>query len=517
MNKTFGQFMAENPNFWDSHSNYPAAVQSIVDDWFFYRELCSSSDIKFEKMFNRKLDILEEQFKDMYSKYMELQSIDPTTLEIMDRTINRLKNSEIGKVIERAIEDSVSNTRTLNTATAHTGTETTDTDATTTNALQDLRTLATSHTKTGTEDTDTTSTGTVSDSGSNSGDVQNSDYPMSSPTLGFENYVSTAQHTAGTSSNTRTDNLAGTNDTTYNTTDAESGTVTDAHTGTVTEAADTTLTHNTNIAETGTISDAAEKTTTDNTNATETGEDNENVEEIYTRKGNLIEMFEKYFSVVKRTNAIAWLLDKLEVCFIQIFDEDEESESSSSGSSEDLAELQRRVNELIVTVTKMEAGETGPYRIFDLASEMNEAYSNQELQIGSVMFVKEDDVTTINPYEDDGQGTNNATLQFQGPDGVQYSLTITVNSNLERLSPQYNSNLYTYFNQFYVLPETLTDIYDHYTIKNGYGNTVYPYYNFDNDAQPYSAELDFETRDVGHSNSFYMVDTSGDIKFLRSV
>lgn len=517
MNKTFGQFMAENPNFWEFHNQYPAAVQSIIDDWFFYRELCSSSDIKFEKMFNRKLDILEEQFKDMYYKYMELQDIDPTTLEVMDRTINRLKNSEIGKVIERAIEDNVSNTRTLNTATAHTGTETTDTDATTTNALQDLRTLATSHSKTGTEDTDTTSTGTVSDSGSNSEDVQNSDYPMSSPTLGFENYVSAARHTAGSNSNTRTDNLAGTSDTTYNTTDAESGTITDSHTGTVSEAADTTLTHNTNIAETGTISDAAEKATTDNTNATETGEDNENVEEIYTRKGNLIEMFEKYFSVVKRTNAIAWLLDKLEVCFIQVFDEDEESTSSSSGSSEDLAELQRKVNELIITVTKMEAGEKGPYRIFDLASEMYTAYSNQELQVGSVMFVKEDDMMVVEPYEDDEQGTNQATLQFQSPGGMYYSMMVSVGSNLERLSPQYNSNLYDYFNQFYVLPETLTDIYDHYTLKNSFGDVVYPYYNFDPDNTIYTAELDFETRDVGHSNSFYMVDTSGNIKFLRSV
>ena len=517
MNKTFAEFLDNNPEFWDSYG-YPEAVKSIINDWFYYRECCVNSETKFARMFGRKLDILEGQFTAAYEKYLELADIDPEKIEAFERTIERVKNNEISKIIERAIEESVANTRTLNTNTARTGTETTANDTTTTNALQDLRTLATSHTKTGTEEVDTTNTGTQGTSGTANQTTYTSDYPQSSPTLAFNDYVSQGAKTDNTNSTTRTDNLAGTNDTTFNTTDADTGTITDASTGTVTVDNDVTLTHNTSTADTGTIADAGTKSNTNNEEGTETEAGTETETETYTRKGSAVEMFEKYFKLVKSSNIIQKLLDALDVCFVQLYDEDDE-ETSSSGSSEDIAELERKVNALIVTVEKMERGEQGPYRIFDLYTEMEAAFENGELNPGTTIFVREDDRGSISPYIDDGTGTHGlGHLTFIMPDGVaQQTLTISMGINLERMSPQYNSNLYDYFNQIYELPETLSDIYDHYTLKNVYGDTVYPYYNFDVSAEPYTAVLDFTARTGGRDNSYYVVNDNYELKYLRSI
>lgn len=514
MNKTFSNFLTDNPTFWDDHASYDVAVQSIVNDWFFYREICVNNDIKFKRMLGRKLDVLEPQFLAMYNKYMALNDITPDTLEIINRTIERVKENTVEDVVVKSMSGTDTNTRTLNTNTAKTGTEGVVASSTTTNALEDIRTLATKNKKTGTEDIDTTEGGTVGDSGSTSNLKEGSDYPMSSPTTGFENYLSNAVRDTGTSSNTQTINKTGSHDTTFNTEINDTGTITDEHNGTVDVDDSSTTTHNTAVAETGTVGDSGttSRTGRDETDRTENGTENE--EENVNRRGSTVELFEKYFSLVKRVNAVDWLINKLDACFIQVFEEDEE-ESTESGSSGNIEELERRVEELTTTIEKIIAGEAGPYRIFNTYTEMISASAS--IANGTTMFVKVDD-RTPEAYHDSGAGTNTAQLKLEIPaySGEYVTLNVTVNTDIERLSPQYNPELYTYINQFYELPEELVDIYDNYEIYNTYGTQVYPDWNFDASSSPYEANIGFSSQSNAPgtmSNSFWVKNAYGNIVF----
>jgi len=514
MNKIFHKFITDNPHFWDA-SEYPAAVISLINDWFYYREICTNNDDKFARFLNRKLAVLYEQFMAYYSKINSFAAIDPATIEAMERTIKRVKNSTVGTVIENAIEESINNERTLNTANAKTGTVANVLDGKTTNALSDIRTLNTSKAKTGTENIATTDGGTVGNSGTNHEERYSTDYPQSSPVSNFENYMSAGVKIDGSTSSTETINKTGSHNTTYNTDDAETGTISDEHTGTVDVDNSETTTYNTNDAETGTIEDAGTRTSSgsgsENKEAAEEGTDTEE----YTKTGVAVELFEKYFSTIRRTNAVAWLLDKLDVCFVQVLEFDDEEEAAGEGT--ELDELAEKVRKLTETVEKMLAGEAGPYMIFDYYSGMVAAVNANKVKKGSTMFVKNDD-NTPSEYVDDGTGTNTTTLRVKlSPDATDYvDLTVSVGSTLERLSPQYNAALYTYLNQYYQLPATLTDIYDHYTIYNNYGNQVYPYYSYDPATTYYVGNVDFDIR-TRNDNSFFALDNSGNIKFIRSI
>lgn len=521
MNKTFSKFLQDNPDFWNEYTNYPEAVKDIINDWFYYRELCVNSDMKFKRMFGRKLNILEEQFKNMYDKYMGIYDITPDMLEVIDRTLTRVKSDTIYDTITRSINGTSGNTRTLDTDTSKTGTEGTAATGTVTNALEDLRTLNSKVAKTGTEEVDTTEGGTVGDSGSRNELTERSDYPQSSPTTGFENYLSAAQRITASSSNTQTINKTGSHDTTYDTEEANTGTIKDEHSGTVDTSDNATTTFNTTVAEDGTITDAGtlSRSEDESKNRTNTGNGQDN--EAVTKRGNCVELFEKYFNLVKRTNAIEWLLNKLDSCFIQVFEEDEEEATSGGGgaSSEEIAELEARVTALASTVNNILEGKEGVYRIFYSYGEMELAFNNGELPIGSTSYVMYDNSVEL-PYIDDGTGENPTQLKFKkSADAADYTtIWVTVGSTLERLSPQYNSALYTYLAQFYDLPTTLTDIYDHYELRNMYDSVVYPYYAYDPDSTFYKAAIDFEASPNSpgsNNNTYWKVDTTNTLVKLE--
>ena len=217
-------------------------------------------------------------------------------------------------------------------------------------------------------------------------------------------------------------------------------------------------------------------------------------------------------------------MNKLDSCFVQVFDLDEYEEEEQSGggggaSSEEVEELQRRVEQLTLITASLIAGENGPYRIFDTYSEMIAASSS--IANGTTMFVKVDD-RTPESYHDDGTGTNTAQLKLEIPafSGEYITLDVSVGTNIERLSPQYNPALYTYINQFYDLPADLTEIYDSYEIYNTFGTQVYPDWNFDASSSPYEANVGFSSQSNAPgtmSNTFWVKNANGDIVFDRHI
>lgn len=408
----FNKFLEKMPNFW-AFSQIPAAVQEQVNNWFYYRDCCSNNVEKFNRFLSRKVSVVEPQFMALWKAQASLE-FEPGTIEKIESTIDFSKEDAVVEAIQRIVSGTVADTGTTkneqtvsatdtNTETRNltntetmTGTESREEDKTQTNNT------VSATTKTGTDKTDTErtrtddltqlineskdDTGTITNGGTTSrdSDVKRSDYPQSTP-LGFENYISAEEQSEVTDTETHTE----TRDLTT------TGTSTTKNTGTQGSVEETTVTHNTEdeTTNTGTIKNAGTDTlTVDRTNSTTQGgtitneadhdgtnnttltldtkqesssnDKTDRTNDIETkaktvietlRSGNFEEAFEKYFRMASTFNAVSWLIGQLDVCFIQIFDFEDEEETENGGggaSDEDIENLQRQINALKVTVTK---------------------------------------------------------------------------------------------------------------------------------------------------------------------
>lgn len=226
----------------------------------------------------------------------------------------------------------------------------------------------------------TTETGSinVTDTRTENSDDKVSDYPQSTPT-GFENYISAeTKHTGDssgtngterdlTTNSTNTVSNTGTQSTDTDNTLTRDLTDTTHNTGTTEDDTTSTLTLNTEdkTVGTGTLESKTEyntetndtltlntsrKTETDGTDTRNTDLNNKANTVISTlRTGNLEEAFQKYFNLAINFNAISWLIGQLDECFIQIYDceETEEQEAIDSGA---IKKLQEEINALKVDV-----------------------------------------------------------------------------------------------------------------------------------------------------------------------
>lgn len=424
----FNEFIQKNPNFWtDNFPTLPAVVASVIEDWFYYRELCSEK--RFNVYFRAKMNVKLDEFLTLYNKELEFRGLDPYQIEKIDRTINTIKNNSIEDILKsirsfestrletrdvtnlntKALKDKttldltntntkdLTNTETLNTEDnlVKTGTEKTENNNTYSNTDTKSGSDTSETSNTGTTTTKNTGTTTNVETGTTSAIKKFSDYPQSdlntltdyltNQSNVSENYEKNSLNTDDTQTlvtlNTNVDNT-----TTYNSSMATTGsedksqtvtnnlTDTTTRTGTVTNeqtGTDTNVQTGTNTVdktgtdtnkETGTVNN--NDTSNSNLDRTNNKKENGTIDIVLSqlKTGNFLDLYRKYFNIVTTFNAVDWLLEELDSCFIQVFDEEDEECSESSSCSdleEKIEDLQKQVNELNTRVTELEEGGTG--------------------------------------------------------------------------------------------------------------------------------------------------------------
>ena len=423
--KTFNEFLTDNATFWDNHTDYPVAVQNLIKDWYYYRYICSEDDAQYTKFLGRKLNNLSWQFNNLYNKQLYMD-FTPIQLEKIEKTINTVNAHTASEIVKRILDGTTDNTGTNSLDTERTLSNTDTKTLNTTNlATQDLTNATTqdlTNTVNLTNSTDTTNkdTGTTTNSGTTSGTSDNkvSDYPQSTPTGGFANYISGENQTttSGTSGNTTTNDLTNTIDSTttntgtYKDTGTSTlnidGTITTKDTGTITDVIASTEANNS-------VNTLALKLKTDNTeDITKNNEINATISIIESeiKSGNGSELFDAYFKFIRRTNAVEWLIGELDVCFLQIYDLETYTENPDA-----TAELQEQIDQLFTITT-------------DLDTRVTVIEENGSVGIGDVTkaYVDAQDAALRNSINTNTANLNNAIADFTA------SIT-TTNTNVTNL------------------------------------------------------------------------------------
>lgn len=476
----FNEFIQKNPTFWtDNFPTLPSVVTSVIEDWFYYREICSEK--RFNIYFRAKMNVKLDEFLTLYNKELEFRGLDPYQIEKIDRTINTIKNNSIEDILKsiksfestrletrdvtnlntKALQDKttldltntntkdLTNTETLNTEDklVKTGTETTANNNTYSNTDTKSGSDTSKTSNTGTTTTKNTGTTTNVETGTTSAIKKFSDYPqsdlntltdyLSNQSNVSETYEKNSSNTDDTQTlvtlNTNVDNTASYNSSiatngsedksqtvTNNLTDTttKTGTVTNKQTGTDVNAQTGTNTVDKTGTDTNKETGTVNNNDTSNSNLDRTNNKTENgtIDIVLSqlKTGNFLDLYRKYFTVVTTFNAVDWLLEELDSCFIQVFDEEDEEYSDSSSSSDleaKIEDLQIQVNQLNTRVTELEEGGTGggvsKEYVDNQISVVNTAIDNvnsdvSELQITSSrvpiqMFVRATGLTPATP------------------------------------------------------------------------------------------------------------------------
>lgn len=420
----FNEFIQKNPDYWkDNFPTLPASVTAIIEDWFYYRDLCS--DNKFPVFFRAKMKTKLDEFLTLYNKEIAFRELDPFQIEKLERSIKTVRNNTVKDVLTslrkfastqtetrdltdlntRALQDkevsSITNLDTKDLTTTETRNLANSLSQGGTESLNITDTFNTTESKSGKDtnsttlkgDTTTSNTGitTTVDTGTTTGSNKFSDYPQSD--ISLTDYLTnqnnaSEEHTNNVAVEDNTQTTVATNnttisETTYDSSIAKTGSNTRAqeltrdlnNAGTETGNVVTTNTGTDNLAtsgdrtlnqtgtdentHTGTVSNANNSSGDLNQNNDRT--ENGNIDILYTqlRTGNLVEQYEKFYNVVSNFNAVDWLLKQLDPCFLQVFDEDEEDSNASSDIENKIAILQKEIDNLNSRVTVLEEGGGG--------------------------------------------------------------------------------------------------------------------------------------------------------------
>lgn len=320
------------------------ATRQNILNWFKYRKVCDNT--QFIPFFQRVIDMNTWQ----YDQLLRVQSVefDPMVAEYMERQVLQ-KGTRSGKGGRKS-------TTTNDTSTNTEGSASGTSKGKQTNALKTVQsgeTETNSSVHVGGDDvtdvnTTVTGGGTVgvegkSDdeknmTGSSGHKSMTGQLPQSSINAsgGFPEalnwqYVTQQDENKDTNQSKETDKHTDSQTTTRNTTDTTSGTTTVTHdvtttghdTGTTTNTTDNTGTvsndgetqekHNSVVKNTGTV------TVEDETNEDTT--DNNDTRERYTGRHEAPQdMLDRARSFIMKTNAFVWLIDKLEPCFMSVYD-----------------------------------------------------------------------------------------------------------------------------------------------------------------------------------------------------
>lgn len=319
-------------------TSYPTWFQEFIYDHFYYRRIGEDQITKFLRFFNRQLKYNEWQFLQylrvqqtdfdpMVSRYIErwIQGVTTgtrdTTNQSDNSTTTETTTSNRGTDESTVKDDGIV---TLNVNRTQTDNGNSETIQNTSNATDVSEITKTTVNQTVTGETETeSSTKTLS-----------SDLPQSSaygdtgmpPNLNFSYASSQSQTDVNQSVNDNT-TTNGVTDGTRSTETGEQGTVnTDVNTNSTgkTTGTDTTTTENTKTGK-GTTTANGEATSVvtgggSSTASDKTSQENDTRDWLTGRSQSPQELLNLARDYITRTNAMTWILDKLDICFLAIYD-----------------------------------------------------------------------------------------------------------------------------------------------------------------------------------------------------
>lgn len=265
-------------------------TQDALLEWFFYRRVVDNE--KFKRFFRRMLNTYENQYYDYVR--IETTEIDPVVGNYLERQVLRKGNrSENGN--ESETETGTNSGRSVSTD-RNGGTSTTTTEGTATGQGSSTASTTENGTTSGTSNTDAKSKhGETPQAAVGSGDSMALDWTY----LSSQDETQTGNTTSGTTTGT-TSTTGSTNDSSRTT-----GTATTTTSGTAN--GEVTNSGNSNKTRTGTNS--RNENTADDTRERLTG-----------RQEAAQDMLARARDYITQTNAFLWLVDKMDVCFMQILE-----------------------------------------------------------------------------------------------------------------------------------------------------------------------------------------------------
>lgn len=293
----------------------PGPLQSQIVDWFWYRRENSTDEDKFLLYFQRKVRATEQRFLSLISA--QAMEIDPLVQELHDETVNATRN---GKTVVTHNTTVTNNGTTSNTAKTEGSGSTSgkaDSSGSGQSSSSNNSEVGGNTNNTQTNDTTTDTTGQSMNATSNTPESAVPSGTVGLPDEVTLNYLSNLvlEKSKGQTKNTGTvSNVQSNTSKTSGTASGNNSSETHStSSGTSTDTSETTAS--------GTSSNTAE--TTGNDTTSNDGTDTS----THKRTGRSMspqELLDKYLDFIYRCDAIMWMVNELEDCFLSIYDVEEE-------------------------------------------------------------------------------------------------------------------------------------------------------------------------------------------------
>lgn len=293
----------------------PDPLQSQIVDWFWYRRENSTDENKFLLYFQRKVRATEQRFLSLISA--QAMEIDPLVQELHDETVNATRN---GKTVVTHNTTVTNNGTTSNTAKTEGSGSTSgkaDSSGSGQSSSSNNSEVGGNTNNTQTNNTTTDTTGQSMNATSNTPESAVPSGTVGLPDEVTLNYLSNLvlEKSKGQTKNTGTvSNVQSNTSTTSGTASGNNSSETHStSSGTSTDTSETTAS--------GTSSNTA-KTTGDDTTSND-GTDTSTSKRT-GRSMSPQELLDKYLDFIYRCDAIMWMVNELEDCFLSIYDVEEE-------------------------------------------------------------------------------------------------------------------------------------------------------------------------------------------------
>lgn len=152
----FNEFITNNPTWWkDNFPTMSTGVTDTVNDYFYYRDLCSEK--RFSQYFKAKMNTKLDEFLSLYNKEMEFKQLDPFTIQNIEKTIDTVKSAKVEDIVNLIQKFQKEETETRNLS------DLTTKDLTNTDTLNTKNVLE----RTGTDKVESTGNSTTTGEGTN--------------------------------------------------------------------------------------------------------------------------------------------------------------------------------------------------------------------------------------------------------------------------------------------------------------------------------------------------------------
>ena len=152
----FNEFITNNPTWWkDNFPTMPTVVTDTINDYFYYRDLCS--DKRFSQYFKSKINTKLDEFLSLYNKEIEFKQLNPFTIQNIEKTIDTVKSAKVEDIVNLIQKFQKEETETRNLS------DLTTKDLTNTDTLNTKNVLE----RTGTDKVESTGNSTTTGEGTN--------------------------------------------------------------------------------------------------------------------------------------------------------------------------------------------------------------------------------------------------------------------------------------------------------------------------------------------------------------